>query len=80
MNPAEFGKLAARYNLAEIAEACWREVDVGSLDNQYHLIDRQFLQQRMDDIVKKIVSGKVMGARIPKETMVKQNTTSPIAW
>ena len=47
---------------------------------QYHLIDRQFLQQRMDDIVKKIVSGRVIGARIPKETIVKQNTTSPMAW
>ena len=51
-----------------------------SRTRQYHLIDRQFLQQRMDDIVKKIVSGKVMGAKIPKETIVKQNTTSPMAW
>ena len=64
----------------EIAEACRREVDDYTLDNQDHLIDLQFFQQRMDDIVKMIVSGKVMGAKIPKETMVKQNTTSPMAW
>ena len=28
LNPAEFGKLAFRYNLFEIAEAYWRDSDV----------------------------------------------------
>ena len=31
-NPSEFGKLAARYNLVEIAEACRMEADVGIMD------------------------------------------------
>ena len=29
-HPAEFGKLAARHNLVEIAEACPKEADVGT--------------------------------------------------
>ena len=32
MNSAEFGKLAARYNLVEIAEASWKEADAGTMD------------------------------------------------
>ena len=34
MHPAEFGKLAARYNLVEMAEACLGEADVGTMDNR----------------------------------------------
>ncbi len=32
MHPAEFGKLASRYNLVGIAEACRKEANVGSMD------------------------------------------------
>ena len=32
VNPAEFGKLAARYNLVEIAEASWKESDAFTKD------------------------------------------------
>ena len=34
MHPAEFGNLAARYNLVEIAEACRREAKLSKLDGQ----------------------------------------------
>ena len=34
MHPAEFGKLAARNNLVEIAEACRREAKLFKLDGQ----------------------------------------------
>ena len=33
MNPAIFGNLAARHNLVEIAEACRREADVGTMES-----------------------------------------------
>ena len=32
MNPAESGKLAARHYLVEIAEACRREADIGTME------------------------------------------------
>ncbi len=35
--PADSGKLAARYNLVEIAEACRREADVGTMDDLHVL-------------------------------------------
>ena len=34
MHPAEFGNLAARYNLVNIAEACRKEADVFKLDGR----------------------------------------------
>ena len=34
MHPPEFGKLAARHNLVEIAEACWGESDACKMKPQ----------------------------------------------
>ena len=36
MNPAESGKLAARQNLVEIAEACWREAKYSQATILFH--------------------------------------------
>ncbi len=37
MNPAESGKLAARHNPVEVAEACQREADACTMDAEWSM-------------------------------------------